>query len=157
MSFAMSRNRTMTRTVAGPFLHAFEQLALVALLGHLYAHELFGGEYLLELCKVLFLQCGAFNLYIGECVNHHHTILFGTLMGRNGTRLLPHAAVCFMLLALQFEVEGEESGTLFLSELGMLGDKLLLLGLKLLGSHAWAFGTVILFLGCCGKACKAHK
>ena len=127
-------------------LYAFEKFALEAVFGHLYAHELLGGQYLLELGEVLLLECGALNLHVGQCINHLIALLFGALVRAYGTCLLPYAAINLVLLALQLKVEGEECSALRFGEFGMGDDKLLLLGTELLGSHAWGAGLVGLLL-----------
>ena len=130
-------------------LHTSEQFALEAVFGHLYAHELLGREYLLELLQVLFLECGTLNLYVGQGINHLVVFLLGALLCRHGTCLFPYSTVGLVLLVLQLEVEGEEGCAFLLGELGMVGDELLLLGTHLLLAHTWPALVVVLLL-CCG-------
>lgn len=137
--------------LAVSLLHASEKFTLKAVLGHLNAHEFLGWEYLFESLEIVLLQCGTLDLNVGQSINHLVAILLGALVRLHRTHFFPYSGIGLMLLVLQLKIEREEGCTLFFSELGMAGDKLLLLGLELLGGHTWTTRSTCLLLCRGGK------
>ena len=118
-----------TTVLTKPLAPVGEGPAVETVLGTNHIEDLRGGEDGEELVVIGLLDLLQLQLHLIVLL---HQFLAAGIVGGLDTALLPHLSEDGPLLLLHLTVDGEELGSLIGSEVGLLGDELLHLGLKLL-------------------------